>query len=370
MNYFFHTAIVMEMLIINLFTVDICATRKYSRFTTTASLIVFTILLNLLTQGLWSPMGFEDGNAAFALIGIVYLFPLNLLYQERLPHLLSILFSAWIYTMVVYCLSVRIADMGITNQMVTSTLLAQSLIYILTFYGFIYWIQKGFLFILRNITQSNRYLLQLVSLCWFISIIIVNANLIYTNSQLLKAASMLTLAVNAFLSYLLIFSMVKSHKELRNLEDIVYLDYLTQLYNRSRLFKDIPRLIEQRIRFRLFFIDLNHFKSVNDQHGHMVGDQYLICFSNQTLAMLSKHETLYRMSGDEFIIISRAKDYQPVTDKLKHYPPALKGMDIPFLGLSLGWADYPEEGSQLDDLIAIADHRMYLDKHPKKSPVS
>lgn len=364
---FFRIAIVMEMLIANLFTVNLCAVRKYSKATSVVVLVGFTFILTYFTRGMWAFMGFDQGDASFALIGIVYLIPLTFLYREPLRHLLSSLFSAWVYTMVIYCLAVRVAYLWPEEYFLRNTFLVQSLLYLATFYLFTRWIQKAFLFMLRNITQRNRYMLQLVSLSWFISIIVINANLIDTENQWLKMISIIAIAVNALLSYLLIFSMVSSHKEIENLESIVYLDPLTKLYNRAGLFKDAAELIQKQIAFRLVFIDLNHFKQINDKYGHAVGDQYLICFAQETKALLDITEQLYRMSGDEFVIISRSRGQRSCVGRLREYPDTLKGMETPFLGFSVGWADFPEEETSLDKLIILADRRMYQHKQQNHS---
>lgn len=362
MNDFFRISVVMEMLIVNLFTVDICAERKYSRLKSYSTLVIFTFILTSFTKDIWAYIGFDKGNAAFAMIGIIYLLPLSFLYQESLLQLMSVLFSAWIYTMFIFCFSARLACFWPEQQLVGRTLVIQSLLYAVTLSSFLHWVRKGFLFVMSNIARSSRYILQIVSLSWFISMIIIQANLIYTGNPILQVISITILGADSILSYLLIYSTVKNQKEVQNLERIVYVDDLTKLSNRSKLFKDLPVLIEKGNPFRLIFMDLNRFKSVNDQYGHAMGDRYLIQFSLDTIAMLGPEDQMYRMSGDEFVIVTTSKDRQRLIDKLNHYPDTLHGLDIPFLGLSLGWSDFPDEQTSPDKLISLADHRMYQTK--------
>lgn len=356
--------IVMEMLAVNLFTVDICSRRRYSGLRTFLTIVAFTFVLTAVTNSWWGPLGFEEGNALFAVIGVVYLLPLSYLYDGPLPGLSGILFSAWIYTLLVFCLAVRCAYLLGGGSFTASVALVQTVLYAVTLAPFLLWAKRGFLYVLKNTTRKNLYLLQAVSLCWFGSVILINAQLVHTDSGALKLATILAVSVDAVLSYWLIVSMFKSLREVKDLQDIVYTDPLTGIFNREKLFVDAEALLKQRKRFRLIFMDLDHFKSVNDQHGHLAGDHYLTAFARATGGFLRTGETLYRISGDEFVIISRRPDADALPDRLKMYPDHLDG--LPFLGCSIGWADHPDECATMDALIALADQRMYRNKHPER----
>lgn len=353
--------IVMEMLAVNLFTVDICSHRKYSGVRTIVVLFIFTFILTAFTKNLWAGLGFNQGNALFAVIGIIYLLPLTSLYLESPLQVSGILFSAWIYTLLVYCISVRAAYAIPGHSFIGSIALFQGLLYVITIYPFTYWVKNGFLFVLQNAVKRSMYLLQAVSLCWFGTIIIINDILIYEENYLLKIIVIVAVSIDAVLSYWMIVSVFKSLKEVDTLQQIVYVDSLTGVYNRDKLFADVKLLIRQKKRFRVIFMDLNKFKSVNDKYGHQAGDRYLTAYAHLTRNFLNKNENLYRMSGDEFIIISQSPDTHELIDRLYHYPQMMG--DIPFLGCSIGWADYPDENTEIDGLIALADQRMYREKH-------
>lgn len=355
--------IVMEMLAVNLFTVDLCSHRKYSGIRTFVSLFLFTIVLTSVTDSWWGPMGFERGNALFAMIGIVYLIPLSLLYFGPVLRVSGILFSAWVYTLFVYCLAVRAAYVMQEGSFTAHVALAQSLLYAVTLYPFLGWVKSGFLFVIHNAGHKNLCLLQAVSLCWFGTVILVNGLFLYPGRNLMLFSVMAAIAADAILSYVLIVSMFRSLSEVKTLRDIVYIDPLTGIFNREKLFVDAEVLIKKKKPFRLVFMDLNHFKKVNDQFGHQAGDRYLEAFAHVTEEMLRDGETLYRISGDEFIIISQADDRQELTGKLGNYPKTMGNMA--FLGCSIGWADYPDEETKADTLIALADQRMYQDKDLK-----
>lgn len=357
--------IVMEMLVVNLSTVDLCSHRTFSGRRTLCILMMFTAVLTAITHNWWAPMGFLQGNALFAVIGIVYLIPLSFLYSDPPLRMSGILFSAWIYTLLVYCLSVRVANLLPDEVFLRHVAVVQSMIYAVTLYPFIHWIKRGFLFVLRTITKPNLYLLQAVSLCWFGTIILVNGLLVYPYHSPLQMAVMVAIAVDALLSYRLIVSMFVSLGEVKSLQEIVYLDPLTGIYNREKLFVDGEALVRRKKAFRLVFMDLNHFKTVNDQFGHQAGDRYLTAYAQTTKGFLREGETVYRISGDEFVILSQHPDSEAMLEKLHHYPSRLENLE--FLGCSIGWADYPREAASLDTLIALADQRMYRQKHGNRS---
>ena len=86
------------------------------------------------------------------------------------------------------------------------------------------------------------------------------------------------------------------------------IDPLTKIYNRRYLFHAFPKLsvlIDRKDKkLILFFIDINHFKMINDHYGHETGDEVLKCLSNLLVRTTSKKDIVARLAGDEFIIIN------------------------------------------------------------------
>lgn len=360
--------IVMEMLTVNLLIVNVCGNRKYSAIKTISILLGFTIFITGISYQLWdASLDFNKGNGLFALIGIVYLIPLKFLYKEQITKIMSILFSSWIYTMMIFSLSIHLANIIEEENFLIKVFTIQTFIYILTLYIFIYWIKNGFLYVLHNTSQKINHFLHYISFCWFITIVIINLSLIYADSNILKICSLSILIINIILSYLLIYFLVKSMRDIENLEEIIFIDPLTKLKNRAKLFVDGEILIKQQKPFCLIFIDLDHFKSINDHYGHLIGDSYLCFFANTTKKIIGENGVLYRMSGDEFICIYTGEEKTNFLEAMKHYPDILPNSDISFLGYSIGCAEYPKEASSLDDIIRLADKRMYQNKHKLKN---
>lgn len=150
-------------------------------------------------------------------------------------------------------------------------------------------------------------------------------------------------------------------------------DELTQLPNR-RLFYDrlgtaLSRAQRQHTRLALLFIDLNRFKQVNDQHGHLAGDRLLQEVARRIGTCLRDSDTLARLGGDEFVVLLEnivlPVDTAPVVDKIRHVlsPPCALGNGLVLAAsASIGVACYPEHGHSMHELMSRADQDMYCAK--------
>jgi len=166
---------------------------------------------------------------------------------------------------------------------------------------------------------------------------------------------------------------ISSFKETqRRLDFLAHHDPLTNLPNRL-LFNDrLQHAIERARRDRLFvallFIDLDHFKTVNDTLGHQVGDLLLIEIAKQFNALIRSADTLARLGGDEFVILMEALPSPlaaaHVADKLVaklKQPFNINGLSL-HISCSIGITLYPEDGEDAATLMKNADAAMYRAK--------
>jgi diguanylate cyclase (GGDEF)-like protein/PAS domain S-box-containing protein len=148
-----------------------------------------------------------------------------------------------------------------------------------------------------------------------------------------------------------------------------YHDLLTGLPNRS-LFKD--RLGQAMVHAKrhgqtmaTLFLDMDHFKVVNDTLGHLVGDGLLQALAQRLRGCLREGDTLSRIGGDEFMLLLphiRSRDNaayiaQKIIASLKR-PFNIEGHEL-FAGMSIGIAIYPDDGDNIETLIKHADIAMY-----------
>ncbi len=149
-------------------------------------------------------------------------------------------------------------------------------------------------------------------------------------------------------------------------------DALTGLPNRVLLedrAKSALRLAQrEREKAALIFIDLDHFKQVNDTMGHKAGDKLLLAYAQAVRGRIRAGDTLARWGGDEFVLLLPAlNDTQAarqVCDKiLELATQPLEVEDMRYtITCSLGVAVYPDDGENVDELLARADQAMFYAK--------
>lgn len=157
-------------------------------------------------------------------------------------------------------------------------------------------------------------------------------------------------------------------------KDGLLIDPLTGALTRSTFEKRFATRIQAGDpHFALIFIDLDQFKRVNDRYGHAVGDIVLTVAAQRIAASLRTEDVLARYGGDEFVVLmSGLSTEDALASQIKRLSTML---DEPMLiegnalltGGSCGGALYPLEGSTLDQLIQVADARMYDQKRLRAS---
>ncbi|MBQ0760152.1 MAG: GGDEF domain-containing protein [Zhongshania sp.] len=136
---------------------------------------------------------------------------------------------------------------------------------------------------------------------------------------------------------------------------------------------EISRCEQSGSTFCLFFIDLNDFKKANDQYGHHFGDEILEVFSRRLRHRVREIDTVARIGGDEFCIISRdmgneedAKRGERRIEEILQEPLSLKEGKYT-LKASIGWSIYPQHATDYEALLKYADQHMYEVKRLKKA---
>jgi diguanylate cyclase (GGDEF)-like protein len=147
-------------------------------------------------------------------------------------------------------------------------------------------------------------------------------------------------------------------------------DALTELPNRVRLLDKLGEAIARSRRgerFALLYLDLDHFKAVNDTLGHPVGDALLRQVSQRLRAQMRDTETVARLGGDEFALVQSIEepgDAAVLADRLIEtirQPYDLEGNKVT-IGTSVGIALIPDDGEDADTLMKNADMALYSAK--------
>ena len=152
----------------------------------------------------------------------------------------------------------------------------------------------------------------------------------------------------------------------------VNFDRLTGLPNRGvfhdRLDMDIKRSRRTKRPVALLFIDLDHFKEINDTLGHATGDTLLKQVGQRLASYVRASDTVTRLGGDEFTItLAELKDIATVTDvaqkildDLSH--PFELGDEVAYISASIGITLYPQDADSVGELLRNADQAMYESK--------
>lgn len=197
---------------------------------------------------------------------------------------------------------------------------------------------------------------------------------LYTTPQLRA----LDLSLNFIVASIVLFVVIhilnryfdNEHKRIFNAS---VTDPLTGIYNRRYLYQTLEQFMvpnmPNQIQFTLLMMDLNHFKRVNDNHGHGEGDLVLKAFAEVLNAASRKHDIAIRYGGDEFVLLlmeASIEEAMHVEHRIKElFQPICDDYRSTGLSVSFGYAS-SGQGS-IDDLIKVADDQLYQNKGTKPS---
>ena len=178
-------------------------------------------------------------------------------------------------------------------------------------------------------------------------------------------------------------NLIKTHENLKDsltelsenketLHKLAYYDILTNLPNRTLLIDRLEQFIKQSKRLNqqiaVLFIDLDHFKEVNDSYGHSVGDELLNVVSERFAKVIREEDTIARIGGDEFIVllnnIDKIDNVYKIAQKLIDIlskPIQLHNHTL-HIGSSIGISIYPQDANSSEILLRNADSAMYYAK--------
>ncbi len=151
-------------------------------------------------------------------------------------------------------------------------------------------------------------------------------------------------------------------------KDLSNTDFLTGLKNRNAFSVDIENLIQaKRVKnYALILADLNSLKTVNDQFGHKMGDEYIKYFAHAITSQERSNNIAYRIGGDEFAIFffdTSEKELEEYISLIKRELEKTAKASIPFCSVAVGYA-FSEELSHesWEKIQLIADNTLYIDK--------
>jgi diguanylate cyclase (GGDEF)-like protein len=170
----------------------------------------------------------------------------------------------------------------------------------------------------------------------------------------------------------IIYDVTEQKESEKRLTYLANYDILTGLPNRNLFHDRLKHAMAQSERSKkqvgLLYLDLDHFKSVNDALGHQIGDLLLIEASDRITHQIRGSDTAARLGGDEFtVILEQVENIQQIVPVAENILSALnEGYNIEahevFVSASMGITLYPADGDDVDGLLKNADAAMYLAK--------
>ena len=183
-----------------------------------------------------------------------------------------------------------------------------------------------------------------------------------------------------------IFSLEDIHLEkehsalLQKLKLMSETDELTRLHNRRYLYNEALREISRAQRYKypisIFMIDIDRFKQINDQYGHLIGDEVLVAFANELMKSVRKMDIVVRWGGDEFVILMPEADTQHAASTAERLLESIAAIRVPTptgdiaITISIGTSGFtPGSEITFDQLTKEADEALYLAKEGGRNKV-
>jgi diguanylate cyclase (GGDEF)-like protein len=171
---------------------------------------------------------------------------------------------------------------------------------------------------------------------------------------------------------------IQNASNFHRVRELAYIDGLTGIHNRRffemRIMEELERATRFQGRISIIMTDIDHFKRLNDEFGHLLGDEVLRSVSAILKQQLRKMDMVCRYGGDEFAIVvpeTTGGNATRVAEKLRrqiethHFPGVPRPVTI-----SCGVADYPTHGVTRDEVMAAADRALYLAKQAGRNRVA
>jgi diguanylate cyclase (GGDEF)-like protein len=173
-------------------------------------------------------------------------------------------------------------------------------------------------------------------------------------------------------------SSIQNAHYLERVKQLAYLDGLTGIFNRRffelRINEEIERARRHELNLAVVMADIDQFKKLNDEFGHLLGDEVLRQVSSLFHQQLRKMDVVCRYGGEEFAILltqTNAQHALGVAEKLRRLVESWQFPGVPrTVTISAGVAAFPEHGTTRDELVRAADTALYVAKQVGRNRVS
>jgi diguanylate cyclase (GGDEF)-like protein len=186
---------------------------------------------------------------------------------------------------------------------------------------------------------------------------------------------------------------IENARAVERIQELTITDDVTRLFNTRHLHAVLQTEFERARRFQtefsIIFLDLDHFKQVNDRYGHLLGTELLVEVARLIQASTRSVDAVFRYGGDEFVVLLPQTGKAAAVDAAHRLRQALAearflssrantdkglaenaGLDSLTVSASFGVASYPHDGASPEAILQIADSRMYSIKHANRDDIA
>jgi diguanylate cyclase (GGDEF)-like protein len=174
---------------------------------------------------------------------------------------------------------------------------------------------------------------------------------------------------------------IENARSVEKIQELTITDDCTGLYNARHLYKTLEQEVYRSARFgyefSVLFIDLDHFKQVNDTHGHLIGSKLLAEIGYLIKAQLRLIDFAFRYGGDEFVVLLPQTSKDSALVVARRLRDSLRascfckeeGLNLN-VRASMGLATYPHDAKSPHDIIRQADEMMYMVKNTSRDSIA
>jgi diguanylate cyclase (GGDEF)-like protein len=174
---------------------------------------------------------------------------------------------------------------------------------------------------------------------------------------------------------------IDNARAVEKIQELTITDDCTGLYNARHLYKTLEAEVYRSQRFNhefsVVFLDLDHFKQVNDIHGHLVGSRLLHEIGYRIKACLRLIDYAFRYGGDEFVVLLPQTNKEQglvvakrLRESIRSAPFEMDGNVSLNIRASMGLATFPEDAKSAHEIIRQADEMMYMVKNNNRDSIA